>query len=322
MLSLSKVKNFNMHEKYENIIRYIDDLVDFLKQNGIEAEYRSHLENDYLIAYQFYENYKRKPYASQDENGRAAFIGLFELYKWIWSVKDCKEFYKLKDHLKLLVQASPKINSIVPMISPVTQKQDDKTNKFIEAIVGMYAVKVGDNVDLDDPMKSSGGDNPDVLLDYNGSRVAIACKTLRGSTTSTVLNNLRSAAKQIERADCHLGYIAINAMNILKHEKIKNKIYNEVLTPLQTLWEDIASIYKSLRVNADQDVFEVFTGKKVRPAILTFVHSVTRIASPIGNMSTSLKATFATDFEIPDIDISDDIEFLSGVNEFIHNRVK
>jgi hypothetical protein len=310
-----------MMETYDNIIGYIEELVAFLKTNGIEAEYKSHLENDYLLAHQFYEEYKNDPAAKQNEEGRAALGGLFELYKWIWSVKDCKEFHKLTEHLKLLVEASPKINSITPMMSPVTGKQDDKSNKFIEAIIGMYAVKIGENVDLDDPIKSSGGTNPDVLFDYKGKRVSFACKTLRGNSEDTILDNMRSAAKQIERAKCDFGYIVFNAMNILDHDKIKNNIYQEHIEPLNLIWQNLDSRYKYLRNNAEEDVLGVFSGSKTRSVIVTFVHSVTRIASPIGNLSTSLKATFATDFQIPGINTQNDIELLSGVNEFIHNRI-
>ncbi|MCP5005725.1 MAG: hypothetical protein GY941_17585 [Planctomycetes bacterium] len=310
-----------MMETYNHIISYIDELVQFLKSHGVEAEFNSHLENDYLLAHEFYEKYKKNPAARLDEKGRAALGGLYELYKWIWSVKDCEEFYKLKEHLKLLIEASPKINAISPMISPVTKKQDDKTNKFVEAIVGMFAAKVGYNLDLDDPVKSSNGTNPDVLFDYDGNRVAFACKTLRGDSPETILFNLKSAVKQINRADCNAGYIVINAMNILAHDKIRNTIYSEHLEPLSILWDDVNSKYIHLRANDEQEIFNLFGGNKVRPIILTFVHSVTRILSPLGNLSTSLKATYATNFEIPGADIQRDLDLLTGVNEFIHNRL-
>lgn len=311
-----------MIESYENVVRCIDELILFLERSDIFSNYKSHLENDYLIAHEFYEAYKKNPLVEQDENGRAALVGLFELYKWVWSVKDCKEFNKLNKHLKLLIQASPRINSVMPMINPVTQKQDDKTNKFIEAIVGMYAVKIGNNIDLDDPEKSSGGNNPDVLLDYNKKRIAIACKTLTSKSTKTILDNLRVAANQIERANCDIGYILINAMNILEHQKISGKIYCNHIEPIDILWQDIDFKYKYLRDNEPSDIFNIFCCQKVRPIILTFVHSVTRISSLIGNLSTSLKTTFATDFRIPNNNTTfSDTEFLSGINEFIHNKL-
>ncbi len=310
-----------MYESYENIVQQIDDLIYFLKEIGIEAEFKSYLEHDYLKAHEFYENYKKDPQAKKDEEGRAALIGLFELYKWIWSVKDCCEFGKLTEHLKLLAVASPKINSVVSIISPVTGKQDDKSNKFIEAIIGMYAVKVGKNVDLDDPINSSDGKNPDVIFDFFGNRIAIACKTLRGKTERTVIDNLILAAKQIERANCDFGYIVINAMNVLPHEKIKNDIYDNPFDPIQVLSDDLTNLYIVARSKAEDEILKIFQSKKFRPAVLSFIHSVARLNTPLGITSTSLKSTFVTNFEIPGVCIAADKVFLGGVNEFIHNRL-
>ncbi len=310
-----------MMETYDQIIKHIDELVEFLKANGIEAEFNSHLESDYLLAHEFYKKFKTHPNDKQDENGRAALCGLSELYKWIWSVKDCAEFSKLNHHLKLLIQASPKINLVTPMISPVTHKQDDKTNKFVEAIVGMFAAKVGTNLDLDDPVRSSDGTNPDVLFDYLGDRVAFACKTLRGYSVKTIYSNLKSSAQQINRADCSRGYIVINAMNILDHDKIRENIYQDHISPRSVLWDEIHLKYLSLRKSEEEEVLELFGNHKVRPVILTFVHSVTRIKSPFGNLSTSLKSTFATDLKVPGIDVQSDMQLLESLNDFIHNRL-
>ncbi|GFE60799.1 hypothetical protein [Geobacter sp. AOG2] len=309
-----------MYENYANVIQNIDNLVEFLNKNGITADCSSHLESDYLKAHQFVEEYSVNPCAKKDESGRAALIGLFELYKWVWAVKDCYEFPKLKEHLKLLIQASPKINSTTPMINPVSKKQDDKTNKFIEAIIGMFAVKFGTNVDLDDPIKSSDGNNPDVLFDYGGKRIAIACKTLRGKSEETIIANLRSASKQLKRATCDIGYVLFNAMNILPHEKIKGCIYDNPLSPLQVLSQDVIQIYHDARIKNLAEMVDIFECDKVRPVVLTFVHSVARLNTPFGVSSTSLKCTFAHDFEIPEIDVANDIELLDKVNDFIHNR--
>lgn len=313
-----------MFETYEKIIEMCNELIDFLKVQNIEPGIRSHLESDYFEANEFVNSYnKGKQYFQQatQGNGREALGGLFELYKWIWSVKDSKEFSKLHEHLKLLIQCAPRINAEVPMMSQMTGKQDDKSNKFIEAIVGMYAVKVGKNVALDDPIKSSNGSNPDVMFDYFGSRVAIACKTLRGKSKESVLNNIKSAAQQIERAKCDFGYVAINAMNILPHDKIRDSIYDSLNEPMQILSEDIQSVYMDLRQEASDEVVKIFQGKKIRPAIITFIHSTTRMNTEFGITSTSFKSTFVTDICIPEIDITPDIVFLAGLNEFIHNRL-
>ena len=313
-----------MFVTYDEAINKCDELLNFLQSINIEPDIKSHLESDYLEANKFVDDYNKfQSYLSETNKnkGREALGGLLELYKWIWSVKNSKEFSKLHEHLKLLAQCAPRINAEVPMLSQITGKQDDKSNKFIEAIIGMYAVKVGQNVDLDDPINSSGGINPDVIFDYFCSRIAIACKTLRGRSKETFLDNLRSAATQIERSACDFGYLAINAMNILPHDKIRDSIYDSLNEPMRILSEDIQSVYMDLRQEASDEVVEIFQGKKIRPAIITFIHSTTRMNTEFGITSTSFKSTFVTDLCIPEIDITPDIVFLAGLNEFIHDRL-
>lgn len=320
ILSVEKLDIVVMVNGYCEVMQCIEDLVDFLKEMGFEADFNSHLEDDYLCAHKFFEDYRNDPSGDLDDKGRAALCGLYELYKWIWSVKDCDEFSKLNSHLKLLIQASPRINAKTPMISPVTNKQDDKTNKFVEAIIGMFAVKYGTDVDLDDPVSSSDGENPDVMFTYNGERISIACKTLRGDSASTLFANIKSAAEQIERSDCDKGYILINAMNILKHEKITEQTFSNHAEPLAIIEEAMLDKYKSIRSDEEEQVLELFNDKKLRPVLATLVHSVCILQSPYGRVSTSLKSTIATDMEIPDIDVTEDIHIMTLLNEFVHNK--
>jgi len=270
---------------YDSIYKDIKDLLEFLNELGIDAAHRSHFENDYLLATEYIENYNSKRHDKLTDEGRIAVGGLHELYKWIWSIKDSDEFKIIIPHFNMLSESAIRINEKTPMISPVTGKQDDKTNKLIETIVAMFAIKVGSNIDLDDPIASSNGENPDIIFDYSGNRIAIACKTLRGSSSNTLLDNLRSAAKQIKRAKCDRGYIAINAMNILPHEKIVNNIYLDLNEPFTLLTSDIVNLYESVQVNASKELDEIFENQKVRPVILTFIHSTTRLGSPICSSS-------------------------------------
>ncbi len=109
---------------------YIDitNLLGFLNGLGIDAALKSHLENDYLIATEYIENYKQGQHDKLPDKGWIAIGGLHELYKWIWSIKDCSDFSILIPHFKMLSESAIRINDKTPMINPVTQKQDDKTN--------------------------------------------------------------------------------------------------------------------------------------------------------------------------------------------------
>lgn len=308
-----------MISSYAQMWGDIEWLRRYLATLDIDAAVRSHLEDDYLSASDFVENYEAGSHSSLTEKGRCALGGLHELYKWVASVKSCPEFSKLIPHLRMLSESATRINSATPMLNPVTKKQDDKTNKLIETIVSMYAVKVGRNVDIDDPIESSGGRNPDVLFDFRERRIAFACKTLRSDSTNSIRDNLISAAKQIERAECDLGYIAVNAMNVLPHAALCDSIFPDYGAPLRILMGFMSGKYAELKTNGD-DLKEILRSPKVAPEVLTFVHSTTQIQSSAGRLSTMLKATYAFNLLGAPREMRD-LSLLDGVNEFIHNRL-
>lgn len=303
---------------YAQIKEKIENLYKFLNTLDIEVAVKSHFESDYLNAINGIEKYQfSKGLVNSDE--RDAIGGLHELYKWIWSVKEAPEFDKLIPHLKMLSESATRINSSTNMINPVTLKQDDKTNKLIETIVAFYAVKSGTDVEIDDPITSSGGTNPDIIFSLNGKRVAFACKTLRSSSSQTILDNIRSAAKQINRAECDVGYILINTMNILPHEDISKNVYFDYKNPIEYLTNYINNIYKKMNKESAEELIEIFKSNKIRPIILSFLHSTTRINSDNQIISTMLKSTCVT--ELIDAKCTqEDLYIFNGINDFIHNR--
>lgn len=311
-----------MYGHYDQIIESIDELVDFLKSLNIEPATKSLLEDDYYTAHQYYEDYQTNPMTAHTSKGRKALIGLYELYKWIWSVKDSNEFNKILPHLNLLIESVAKINSDTSYINLVTGKPDDKSNKFIEAIIGLFAIKVGENVELDDPVNSSDGKNPDVIFDYNGKRIAIACKTLNSKNPSTIFDNIKSGAKQITRCECDGGYILLNAMNIVKHSKIENNVYFDWREPYTLLMDDINRIYTEIITKNKNEIQELFTkNPEVYPIVITVIHSTTRLKQqPIGIVSTSLKGTTITNFLNPENYSMELILLPNMLNNFIHNK--
>jgi len=307
-------------ESYDVIIKRIDELIAFLKSLNVEAELHSHLENDYLAAHSFYQEYKSNPGNIDFSVGRQALGGLHELYKWIWAVKDLGEFNKLNQHLELLVQCSPRINSASTFLNPVTKKTDDKTNKFIEAIIGFFAVACGTEVELDDPIKSSDGNNPDVIFTFENKKVSVACKTLWSTAPMTIVQNIKSAAEQISRADCESGYIFINVMNVIEHSVINNKIFNSVEEPLTLIHANLKEIYQPVIDGCKKEMSEIFSlNPKAIPTVITVLHSVTRINSINGVLSTSLKLTVPVCFL--DTCNVQSMRLPNMFNDFIHNRI-
>ncbi|MDO3663389.1 hypothetical protein [Acinetobacter higginsii] len=307
-----------MIAEYSQAIKDIDELVEFLQGLDIDPDYDAHLSNDYYNATNYYENYKNGDHNKLDDIGRSAFIGLHELYKMIWTVKDCKEFKVIVPHLKMFSESAIRINSFTPMLNPVTGKQDDSTNKLIETIVAMFCIFSCENVDLDDPVASSNGKNPDILFDYDGSRMAIACKTLRSDKPESIFDNIISAANQIERSDCDYGFIAINLMNILPHFIISDNVYDEFYTPLRLVTSDVLSIFTKIRNLNSERINEIFLNSKVKPTLILFAHSNTRIKSELGVVPVILKSTFVENI-LSKNDEEKDLLFINKLNDFIHN---
>lgn len=307
----------------------IADLMNILQSLGIDPKVYAHLEHDYLIANKYIEDQANGRQADLNGEGRAALCGLYDLVQWIWSVQHSPDFKKLIPHLEMLSESATRINSFTPMINPaaarsedpkIARQQDDKTNKLIETIIGMFAIKVGTDVDLDDPVNSSKGLNPDIIFTYEGVRVAIACKTLRGKSKESIIDNLKSACTQLKRAECDRGYIALNAMNVLPHELIGETCFANPFDALQVLTQNMVDQYNSLVEVAGEELKDIFDDLKISPVIVTFVHSTTRVHSPAGMMPTILKSTFATELQQENVK-AEDYELLNKINLFIHNRL-
>ena len=308
---------FNINEMKPQL----DELVSFLKDSDVIPKIGSGLEDDYLEAMDYIEKYNQTPQSALSEKGRIAVMGLHELYRWIWSVKDCEEFDKLIPHLKLLVEAVPKINRKTNFLSNVTGKQDDKTNKFIELIFGLFAVSAGKNVTLDDPINSSNGTNPDIIFDFNDTVTSVACKTLNSNNPKTVVDNIRSAAKQINRAQCNTGYILLNAMNIAEHAKIEGSVHANHSQAINIIIHDINETISKAKIESKDEIEEIFKKyPKACPLIMIVLHSSTRIKSPLGNIAVSLKITLIDNVLDADFIQPENYILPNAFNNFLHNR--
>lgn len=86
-------------------------------------------------------------------------------------------FEQLLAHVRVL--AATKRGSPSPAAhAPVT---DDAANKIVELSLGVASCRISRDVQLDDPVHSSGGANPDVLfVSGSGERWGIACKAVHG----------------------------------------------------------------------------------------------------------------------------------------------
>lgn len=301
------------------VVVMVDELEALLSKFGVTAAPGSHFENDYYLVINEIEELKAQKSNFLSQDAIAAIHGFVDLNLWLNLVRERDEFPKLIPHLKLLSESSVRFNDSSPMMNPVTNKQDDKSNKLIETLLGMFAIAVGVDVDLDDPYKSSGGENPDILFTYQGKRIAIACKTPRSGNVKTLLDNFCSARVQIDRAECDIGYIAINPMNIFPHTEMSSFVYDSLDgagTKLGLLTDELYSISNQEYRSACHDVF---SNTKVSSTVFTLASSFTRLKNQSNGTTTIKRGCIYTFFETPSTNWSS--AFLNKINLFIHARL-
>ena len=251
----------------------------------------------------------------QEINEGAALAGLGDLAAKINRARASPHFSTLLPHLKNMVRGAVRMN----MKSSVT---DDAANKHSELYVGCLALGAGMSVELEDPVASGGGKNPDLLLHGRGRDWSIAVKTAHGSSAPSIFANIKGAVKQIERSERD-GLAFVNLKNLVDHEALATASpFPNPGDATFAVSQQIDAITARLRAEiADDDWIELFTGKRARP-IVAFMAQITASAYVIPGvpMFVPVKVMRALPFppapESADLLVEDDAAtLLEALNE-------
>lgn len=103
----------------------------------------------------------------------------------------------------------------------------DAARKTIELMVGMAAMSSFDSVSLEDPNASDPADpNPDVIIQHDGRRYGIACKSLVSSSESNFVERIDDGLSQLTRAidgnkaDRRCGMVLLDISAQLDHDRL------------------------------------------------------------------------------------------------------
>jgi hypothetical protein len=250
-------------DKFDAEIKRLGELLDELE---IAAESGSNLEDQTYLAFTtlyysvFSDERPSMNRADQIEAG-AALAGLGDLAAKINRTRNTTGFDQLRPHLAKMVQGSVRMNAP----SSVT---DEAANKNSELYVGCLALGAGLDVELEDPNKSAGGKNPDVLLSFEGTEWSIAVKTSHSASPPTIFDNIRMGVEQIERSGRN-GIVFINVKNIIDHNALA------VASPFASIDAATAAVAAQidginnsvLSAIVEEDWIDVFKGKRARPLI-------------------------------------------------------
>lgn len=288
MLSLLK-ELAKMFTTYEDALIKIERLIEVLSKNGINAQSYRHFEHDYYATSHLIEAFRDGTHEESPLEYRVSLISLLDIANIVLKVSDHSEFNKLIPHLKLLENGSPALNKHISKYSK-SGKQDSDSDKIIELIVGASCLDIGSDVDLDDPVNSSGGTNPDVIFTHNHNRISFACKKLHANKPQTIIDNITKAADQIQKSDCNFGYIVLNVQNIIAHMEldVNNLKHDHMDVASMTIFPSFNSVRESILAGGEQ-VNTALRFSKVRPCVLLYGYTTALMNSFIGYMPTSIK---------------------------------
>jgi hypothetical protein len=154
---------------------------------------------------------------------------------------------------------------------------DDAANKTGELYVGCLALGRGWLASLDDPVRSSGGTNPDVIIERSGQKWSIAVKTILGKPSQTIFENIVSGVRQIEQSGT-IGILFINLKNRIDQLLLMpdGKVFTTLHDANSTLRPAMLEIIQRLRDDiVDEDWLGTFQGKRARPVVAFMGQAVT-----------------------------------------------
>jgi hypothetical protein len=193
--------------------------------------------------------------------------GIHDLAAKVLSSKKLPEFKSLEKHLEMIAQAR-EFTTVAQNLR--ADGRDDISRKIAEMYVGCLAIHCGTGVVLDDPIHAK-GDNPDVMLQFNDQRWALAVKTLVSDRHGqTIFDNIKSAAQQIDASQAEKGLVVLNAKNVINHDSLWKPARpfadaKEATEALIAELRRLADLAAKDRAASDWD--EVFSRKTVPPVI-------------------------------------------------------
>ena len=256
-----------------------------LLQHGIRIAPGSYLEAAALSAFRLAEH--QAGAASGGSNGDtragiASMIGFMEIGTQLLASIAHPDFHVLAPHLKLLNEATAFQNQ-------PSGGNDDASRKLFELLAACWAMSFGSNVIVDDPQFSK-GDNPDVILEYQRVRWAIACKTIQSTSPQSVIDNISDGVDQIDRSAAQLGIVLINAKDTLPLDKYWPEVPNpagdgplygcfaDAEEPFRILASDLQSIsYGIAQYAGPAEIKAIFKARKAIPAIAFWGHTVSSV---------------------------------------------
>ena len=292
------------------------------------------------------------PCGSPAEAAGLAAIDLLETFRRTVP-HDCKKDYRkewrqaiaLGDMLRKVMNASnhPRFDQLWPHVMLLlgrgnialnlwNAKEDSDANKVFELYMALVLAPLCPDLELDHPVHSSDGKNPDVIAPLDGSRWAFSCKVMHSDSPKSFIDRVRDGIRQIENSDAEKGIVVISLKNLLPHDEywtihrqsgLSDLIYSAAIEP-QIVVRHLLEICGGYHHQVIHELLggpaafnEVFKNTKAVPAVL--LHLCTTVgAMTNGKPSFHLLRMFCslnTDTLPADL-----LATLDNLNSSLHDR--
>jgi hypothetical protein len=192
------------------------------------------------------------------------------------------DFGELTEHFKLLVDGRITLNE-------ACTDPTSGTARLFELLVALAVLRIGTDVEADDPIHSSQGTNPDVLANIGVNRWGFACKLLYSLTGKALHRAVKKGVDQIEKSNAVTGVVIVSLNNLLDYSSILGDVANgglgwpTIQEPLDLMKklvdEKKAQLGREVQANK---LDALFRGKKAQPVIVLYTHAVTLVMSAVG----------------------------------------
>jgi hypothetical protein len=175
----------------------------------------SPIETASLAALQMLETFSRDLPQDTKQDYRREWcqaVALGEMLRKVMNVANHPFFDRLWSHVQLLLGDS---NIALNVWNP---KEDSGANKVFELYVALVLAPICTDLDLDHPVHSSAGKNPDVIAQLDGERWAFACKVMHTDSYETFIGRVKEGIGQIQCSNAEKGLVVISLKNQLPHE--------------------------------------------------------------------------------------------------------
>jgi hypothetical protein len=188
-----------------------------LREHEISIQCGSALEHGLLLLHEMrhrHENTSKQAASRTMSYDVQEAMGIFHFVQLVIRNAANREFFKLVSHLKQL-------NKGEVALTKRSRVTDQTSNKLFELAVALAVMEHGTELQIDEPVRSSGGTNPDVLARMADNLLwGFACKVSHGASSQTLFDLIIHGIEQIERSPADKGIVIVSFKNKIPHEHL------------------------------------------------------------------------------------------------------